>query len=72
MNKCILKITFFNHNLNYENSELIKGIILLEGYYPNELIDFSKSIKEFIESFIKNISDIILYFNSNIDNAIKG
>ena len=72
MNKCILKITFFNHNLNYENSELIKGIILLEGYYPNELNDFSKSIKEFIESFIKNISDIILYFNSNIDNAIKG
>ena len=72
MNKCILKITFLNNILNFENSELIKGIILLEGYYPNELIDFSKSIKEFIESFIKNISDIILYFNSNIDNAIKG
>ena len=72
MNKCILKITFLNNILNFENSELIKGIILLEGYYPNELNDFSKSIKEFIESFIKNISDIILYFNSNIDNAIKG
>ena len=37
MNKCILKITFLNNNLNNENAELIKGIILLEGYYPNEL-----------------------------------
>ena len=72
MNKCILKITFLNNILNFENSELIKGIILLEGYYPNELNDFSKSIKEFIESFIKNISDIILYFNSSIDNSING